>query len=265
MIAPRLHRVRPSAKPPRRIAWAVAGVAVLLLGWQSLSWMMHRAVVASPGETVMALFEIARSGQLWIQLGITLQRLLLSLAIGCSVGLVAGLLAGIQERIRSLFEPLRLVAMALPAVIIAVFGMMWFGMGGEQAVFLVAFIITPVVYVNTVDGVRGIDPQLVEMGRTYRIPRRLFLTQIYLPGIALPVVSGLTLAVGIGVRGIILAELLGSFDGVGHSFSRAWTFLKTPELFAWVLAALALVGLLEFGVLKPLRRRLRRWKGGPSA
>jgi NitT/TauT family transport system permease protein len=230
-----------------------------------MSWTMHSAIVASPAEAVAALIRLAGSGVLWVQLWITLRRLLLSLAIGSGIGLAAGLLSGIVDQARLFLESFRWVAMALPAVVIAVFGMMWFGMGGEQAVFLVAFIIAPIVYVNTVDGIRGIDPRLLEMAKTYRLPRRLQLSQIYLPGIALPVASGLTLAVGIGARGIILAELLGAFDGVGHSFSRAWTFLQTPELFAWVLCALALVAILEFGFLKPFRRWMSRWQRSQSS
>jgi NitT/TauT family transport system permease protein len=252
----------PRARNRRRLAWMVAGGLAVLALWQILACTMHSAIVASPIETVGALTRLARSGALWTQLWITLRRLLLSLAIGGGIGLAAGLVAGVVRQARAFLEPFRWVAMALPAVMIAVFGMMWFGMGGEQAVFLVAFIIAPIMYVNTVDGIRGLDPRLLEMAKTYRLPRGMLLTQIYLPGIALPVASGLTLAVGIGARGIILAELLGASDGVGHSFSRAWTFLQTPDLYAWVLCALALVAILEFGFLKPLRRRVRRWQKG---
>ncbi|MFN8565291.1 MAG: hypothetical protein U0703_27535 [Anaerolineae bacterium] len=68
--------------------------------------------------------------------------------------------------------------------------------------------------------------------------------------------TGLTLAAGIGVRAVLMAELLGANEGIGHSFNRAWTFLKTPEMFAWMLASLALMALLEFGIFKPLRRTL---------
>ncbi|MFN8449988.1 MAG: hypothetical protein U0521_15735 [Anaerolineae bacterium] len=72
--------------------------------------------------------------------------------------------------------------------------------------------------------------------------------------------TGLTLAAGIGVRAVLMAELLGANEGIGHSFNRAWTFLKTPEMFAWMLASLTLMALLEFGIFKPLRRTLTRWQ-----
>jgi NitT/TauT family transport system permease protein len=72
--------------------------------------------------------------------------------------------------------------------------------------------------------------------------------------------AGLTLASGIGVRAAILAEFLGARNGIGHSLFLSWTFLDTPSLFAWILMAFALLGLVEFGVLKPVRDYLMRWK-----
>ena len=67
-----------------------------------------------------------------------------------------------------------------------------------------------------------------------------------------------------GPGAFLMAELLGAADGIGHSFNRAWTFLKTPELFAWMLVSLLLMTLLELGLLKPLRRTVMRWQHEPA-
>ncbi len=152
------------------------------------------------------------------------------------------------------------MAMTLPAVVIAVLAMLWFGLGDKAVVFLVAAIVTPVIYVNTVEGVLSMDARILEMGRVYRVPRRLLLTEVYLPGIGSPVVAGLTLATGIGVRGVVLGEVLGAQDGIGHAFARAMSYLDTPRIFAWVLVALGLMAVLEFAVLRPVRARVMRWK-----
>jgi NitT/TauT family transport system permease protein len=180
------------------------------------------------------------------------------------VGLILGVLAGLEPRLRSFLEPLRWVGMTIPAVIIAALAMLWFSLGDLAVIFTVAAIVVPTMYVNTVAGVLAIDRRLVEMGGVYHFPRRLFLTEIYLPGIASPMMAGLTLATGIAVRAVVLAEVLGAMDGIGHAFSRAMSYLETPEVFAWILVLLALMAVIEFGVLRPLKRRVMRWRKVPE-
>ncbi|NLG67705.1 MAG: ABC transporter permease subunit, partial [Actinobacteria bacterium] len=224
-----------------RVLFGLAGSATLIIGWQILSMVVNRAIVASPWESLMELGRLVSSGAMLRELLITLRRLVIALAVGTTAGLTLGMVAGLRPRIRSFLEPIRWVAMTLPAVVIAVLAMLWFGLGDKAVVFLVAAIVTPVIYVNTVEGVLSMDARILEMGRVYRVPRRLLLTEVYLPGIGSPVVAGLTLATGIGVRGVVLGEVLGAQDGIGHAFARAMSYLDTPRIFAWVLVALGLM------------------------
>jgi NitT/TauT family transport system permease protein len=222
--------------------------------------VVNPVIIASPAATLSALGELASSGVLFTQLLVTLERLVLGLLIGGALGLGLGVLAGLSPQVRSFLEPFRWVGMTIPAVVVALVAMLWFGLGNRQVIFLVAVIISPTIYVNVVEGIRAIDSRLVEMAHVYRLPRRLMLTEVYLPGIGSPLVAGLTLATGIGVRAVILGEVLGAQNGVGHGFQRALSFLNTPELFAWVLVALGLMAALDFCVLRPTRRRVLRWK-----
>jgi NitT/TauT family transport system permease protein len=243
-----------------RLLYAVLGAAAILVGWQLLSLWVNPAIMASPADTFRALARLAWGSTLWIQLLITLKRLVIGLAIGAAVGLVLGVLAGLEPRLRSFLEPLRWAGMTIPAVIIAVLAMLWFGLGDFTVIFMVALIIIPTMYVNTVAGVLAIDPRLVEMGGVYHFSRRLLLTEVYLPGIGSPVMAGLTLATGIAVRAVVLGEVLGAMDGIGHAFSRAMSYLEAPELFAWIVVLLALMAVIEFGVLRPLKKRVMRWR-----
>lgn len=243
-----------------RLLLGLGGTAALLLGWQLLSIVVSRAIVASPASTISELYRLTLSGDLLRELLITLRRLLTALAIGGSAGLVAGIAAGVRPGVRAFLEPVRWLVMTLPAVVIALLAMLWFGLGDKAVIFLVAVIISPTVYVNTLEGVRALDRKLLEMARVYRLPRSLLLLEIYLPGIGSPVLAGFTLAAGIGVRAVVLGEVLGAQNGVGHAFARAMSYLDAPRIFAWVLVAVGLMALLEFGLLRPLRARLVRWQ-----
>ena len=251
--------VRPAPEFQRALATVGGGLA-LLIGWQLLAQSTHRAIVASPAETLIALEGLWVSGELARALQVTLVRLLVALAAGGTLGLSLGLAAGFSPLLRAFLEPLRWVLMALPAVFIAVLGMLWFGLGDRQVIFLVTVVISPVMYVNTLAGVLALDRQLLEMGRLYRFSRGQLLARIVLPGISPQVIAGLRLAAGIGVRAVVMAELLGAFDGVGRGFNNAWTFLKTPEMFAWMLVSLGMMAALEFAVLLPVGRLLLRWR-----
>lgn len=247
---------------PRRLWWSAAGIILLIALWHVLATTTHTAIVASPAESWAALSQLAVSGQLGQSLAITLGRLLTALTLGGMLGFGLGLAAGFSPACRAMLEPVRWVAMTLPTVFVAILGLLWFGLGDRQVIFLVTIIVTPVIYVSTLAGFDTLDQQLIEMARVYHFSRWQFFTSIYLPGIGFQVMTGLTLAAGTGVRAVLMAELLGAADGVGHSFNRAWTFLKTPELFAWMLASLVLMALLEFGFLRPLHRILTRWQHG---
>lgn len=240
--------------------YAGLGAVALLVVWELLALWVDPIFVASPVDTAKALGRLAADGALWIQLLITLKRLVIGLAVGAFLGWIVGMSAGLAPRLRSFLEPLRWVGMTVPAVIIAVLAMLWFGLGDFTVIFVVAVIVAPSMYVNTVSGVLSLDPRLVELGQVYRFPRWLRLIEIYLPGTAAPALAGLTLATGVAVRAVILAEVLGAMSGVGHAFERAKSNLEMPEVYAWIVLLLALMALLEFGLLRPLRRRVLRWR-----
>jgi len=248
--------------PPyrKRAVYIGLGIAGMLVIWQVLSMAFSQFIVASPAATFAALGRLAADGSLWSQFGYSLSRLLIGLAGGAVIGISLGILAGLNLRLRSFLEPMRWAVMTVPAIIISVLAMLWFGPGSVQVIFMTGVITMPISYVSTLEGVLAIDAGIIEMADVYKIPLRLRLSQIYLPGIGSAVMAGLTLASGIGVRASILAEFIGARNGIGHSLFLSWTFLDTPALFAWILMAFALLGLVEFGILKPVRDYLMRWK-----
>jgi NitT/TauT family transport system permease protein len=236
------------------------GIVAVVLLWQILSLILSDIIIASPIATLRALVRLASDGQLWSQFGYSLLRLLIGLGAGSLVGVSLGIASGLNRHLQLFLEPMRWVIMTVPAIIISVLAMLWFGIGSTPVIFMIAVITMPITYVSTLEGMLAVDARIIEMAQVYKIPPHLRLREIYLPGIGSAVMAGLTLASGIGVRASILAEFLGARNGIGHSLFLSWTFLDTPSLFAWILMAFALLGLVEFGILKPVRDYLMRWK-----
>jgi NitT/TauT family transport system permease protein len=244
----------------RKTIFIATGIFAMLIVWQILSMIFSEFIIASPAATLVALGSLIANGTLWSEFGYSLGRLVIGLAAGWVIGVSLGILAGLNKRLRAFLEPMRWAVMTVPAIIISVLAMLWFGMGSIQVIFMTGIITMPVSYVSTLEGMLAIDVRITEMASVYKIPSSLKLREIYFPGIGSAVMSGLTLASGIGVRATILAEFIGARNGIGHNLFLSWTFLDTPALFAWILAAFALLGLVEFGILKPIRDHLMRWK-----
>jgi NitT/TauT family transport system permease protein len=256
------NRKTSAGMPVRKWRWLFIGSGILfmLLVWQVLSMLFPEFIIASPSATLRALGELASNGSLWKEFGSSLVRLMIGLVGGAVIGVTLGVLAGMNRRLQFFLEPMRWGLMTVPAIVISVLVMLWFGLGSIQVIIMTGIITMPINYVNTLEGMLGIDARILEMARVYKIPPRLRLTNIYLPGIGSSVMAGLTLASGIGVRASILAEFIGGRNGIGHNLFLSWTFLDTPALFAWILTAFALLGLVEFAVLKPIRDHIMRWK-----
>jgi len=161
---------------------------------------------------------------------------------GAIIGVTLGILAGLNLRLRSFLEPMRWAVMTVPAIIISVLAMLWFGLGEHASGLYDWYYHHANQLRQYLEGMLAVDSRIIEMAKVYIIPRRLRLTQIYLPGIGSSVMAGLTLASGIGVRASILAEFIGAPNGIGHSLFLSWTFLDTPSLFAWILMAFVLFG-----------------------
>jgi NitT/TauT family transport system permease protein len=243
-----------------RVWYILLGILALLVIWQLMSMWLPDIIVATPVDTLIALWKLLLTAELWRHLGISMGRTILGILCGSIIGGALGILAGLKYRWQAFLEPIRWVVMTVPSIIILVLVLLLFGMGSIQVIMMTGIITLPFTYVSTLEGMQAIDRRLMEMAQIYQIPRSLRLTSIYLPGIGTAVMAGLTLAVGIGVRAVILAEFMGAGDGIGHALFLSWTHLNTPELYSWILLTFALLGLVEFGILRPVRGILLRWQ-----
>lgn len=227
-----------------------------------LSLFMHGIVIASPYDSFKALYEMMGTERFQSHLWITTKRIFMGIFWGGLAGFILGLLAGIKEDIKNLLEPMRWSLMSVPPIVAVVIAMLWFGMGSTMVVFVSGIILSPIVYVNTVKGMEMVDKGLLEMGRIYKLSLWLKLKHVYIPAITGPLTAAMVIVTAMGVRIVIMAEVLGASEGIGYAMSIASATLKIPELFAYVIVGFCIVGITEFLVLGPIRDYVLRWKGG---
>ncbi|MGB6242432.1 MAG: ABC transporter permease subunit [Castellaniella sp.] len=249
----------PSASPTSR-RWSVLGVILIFAGWELAARAMGPMLMASPLQALQAVADLSQDSGFWEHSRASLLRIATGVGTGCLIGFALGVLAGHDARLRGLLEPLRWLLMALPPVVAVVLAMLWFGLGSGMVIFITVLMMAPGMYVNTVKGMRMIDPQLLEMSHVYRFSAWTRLRHIYLPALAAPLTAALLIAACGGVRLVVMAEVLGAESGVGYALANARSTFDSARLYAWVLLILGLVALLEFLLLQPIQRRLTRWQ-----
>lgn len=233
-------------------------VGALLLGlWEFASGRLFNDFwVSRPSLIGQRIVELAASGDLWFHLQTTLEETLLGLAIGMLVGTMAGVGLAFSGRLSEWVFPYIMALYSLPKVATAPLFVVWFGIGLISKVLMVTMMVVFVAFYNAYEGVRNIDPDLLDMMKTFKAARWPTLRWVILPSITTWVLTSLRLGIGLALIGSVIAELVGANRGVGYYITRSAGTLDTTGIFAGLVIIMLLAITLEAGVAQVERRLL---------
>lgn len=217
-------------------------------------------VLPGPQKVLTALDGLIHSQTFLHDIGATMGRVFSGFLLAVAIGTPLGLALGTSRVLARFFEPLLAVFNTVSSAIWAIFAIIWFGISDATTVFVVFMTAMPLVLTNVWQGAQAVERQYVELARSFRMSRLQILLKISLPSILPYFFSGARLAFGFGWRVSLVAETLGASDGIGYRLRQAADLVQSDQVFAWTVLLVALMLLLEAGVLKPLERRLFRWK-----
>ena len=193
---------------------------------------------------------------------VTIQEVLLGFAIAVVVGFAFAIALHLSDALRRAVYPLLVASQTVPVIAIAPILVVWLGFGIGPKLAIIALVCFFPITVNTLDGLRSVDPELPRMMRTLDARRSRTLTRVEIPS-ALPfLISGAKIAAAISVIGAVFGEWSGADEGLGHLILVAQGQLQTARVFAAVFV-LSVLALALFGVLALAERRLAWW--GPRA
>lgn len=228
---------------PLLVAWELAGRAGLLFVLPPLS------------EVLGAGWDLIASGRLAENAGGTVRSLLIGLALSLLAGVALGLLMGRFRLLEEVFGFYVDILMSAPVSAIVPILVLLFGTGSQTLVVTVILFSFFVVVVNTFTGVREVDPQLIEMARSFGAGERLLLRRVILPG-ALPLLlTGMRLGIGRSFNGAIFGEMLISVVGLGGlllTFGSRFLFDRLDALILLIVGSAVLI-MMSF---ERLERRL---------
>ena len=189
---------------------------------------------------------------------VTLQEVLAGFALSVVAGVAFAVVLHLSPTLRRAFYPLLVASQTVPIVVIAPILVVWLGFGIGPKLVIIALICFFPITVNTLDGLRSVDPDLVKMMRTLDASRWQTLRRVEAPT-ALPYFfSGAKIAVAVAVIGAVFGEWAGSSSGLGHLIQQASAQLQTARTFAAVVVLSALAIVL-FALLAVIERRVAWW------
>jgi len=251
--------------PPRKwrmdlVLQRLALVALIVAVWWIVSLPLPHFIMPGPPRVFEAFKTISASGDLWLNLGITLGRVATGFLLATAIGLPLGIIFGASRRLGEFFEPVIPVMNTVSSAIWAIFAIIWFGISNATTIFVVFMTAMPLIVTNVWQGTRTVNADFIELAQTLRMPKGKVMVKIYLPTILPHFFSGARLAFGFGWRVSLVAETLGSSSGVGYRLRQAADLVQTDQVFAWTITLVVMMAAIEMGILRPLENYLFRWK-----
>jgi NitT/TauT family transport system permease protein len=233
-------------------------VALILIVWEIVGPFINPIFFSYPSKIAAAFYELTLSGDLPFYLGQSLEVMFYGLLSAVIVGIP---LAVAMARVRWLDWALDLPINALyatPMVALVPLLVLWFGIYLKAKIIVVFLFAVFPVLINTYQGVRECDKNMIEVARSFRSSERRMWMDVLLP-FALPyIAAGIRLAIGRGLVGMVIAEFYTTISGLGFMITRYANLFEMDKVFVPVVVLMVMGVSLTTG-LKWLERRLAPW------
>lgn len=248
---------------PRIIAFLnTIAVPVLLLAlWQILSGsgLLLDVILPSPVKVVKALFEMIKDGSLGVDLAVSGKRVLIGYLWGAGIALILGVFSGLNKIAERVFSPIINVIRQIPLYAWMPLIILWFGIGEVSKEIIIARGVLIPIYLNTLQGIKGVQAEYFELAEVLELKRSVFLRKVVLPSAVSSIFTGLRLGAGNAWMAVVAAEMLGGLTGLGYALMKSREFLWSDRLIA-LMVVIGVIGVIIDVILHQIEIRSLKWK-----
>jgi NitT/TauT family transport system permease protein len=234
-------------------------LTVFVAAWQLFARQYPPEQFPAPSDVLKAIRELADSGVLWSNIGISLARFVAAYLLAVSVAIPLGLFFGRFTRCHQAIDPLLQVLRPISPIAWFPLAVLWFGIGNAPAVFIIFLAAFYPVLLTTISAVRGVPAVYLKVATNFGAGSRMTFLRVIVPAAFPGIMVGLHIAVGTAWIHLVAGEMLGAQSGLGFMIVDARNFLRTDQ----VMAGMLLVGLLGLAIYKGMkaveRLMARRW------
>lgn len=231
------------------VIWQVSGD----LGLFSPSFLPTPLQIAAEFRSLIA------SGELSQHLSISLQRAVIGFLIGGSIGLFFGFIVGFVQKLEYMLDPSFQMLRMIPHLAIAPLIILWFGFGEVSKIVIIANGAFFPMYIYTFLGIRNVDHKLFEVAKVLNFSKSKQIFRLILPAALPGILLGLRLSVAISWLGLVVAELIGSQEGIGFLINYGKQNSSAELIFVGVII-FAVIGKLVDSLVRWLERRWLSWR-----
>jgi sulfonate transport system permease protein len=231
-----------------------------LVCWQLLVQygLISTRILPTPLQVVEAGFALAIKGTLSEYIGISTKRAFIGFAIGGGIGFVLGVLNGVFRISEKLLDSSIQMIRNVPHLALIPLVILWFGIKEEAKIFLVVLGVFFPIYLNTLHGIRSVDPGLIEMAKVYGLRGMSLYWNVILPGALSSILVGVRFALGFMWLTLIVAETISADSGIGYMAMNAREFMRMDVVVLSIILY-ALLGKLSDIMAKLLERLWLQW------
>jgi len=270
IVRPRVRRRRhPLVRWYRRNERAVlsaTGIVGFFLLWQigADAGVIDKLFFSSPAAIAAAGWQEVQNPRFWEDARVSGWELFVGSAIAIAVSVPLGLLIGWYRRLNYAADPWLNFANALPRAALIPIIVLTAGLGIEMKIVVVFLGGVFTIMVATVEGVRTVERHLLDVARSFRAPQRLIFTSLVIPGTLPFIVSGMRIAVGRVLAGVIIAEFYAQTQGIGVMIYKASnSFLQGgSDRMMFGILLFTLLGIVLYEAVGYAERYFQRWRPG---
>lgn len=232
---------------------------VLLALWQAGSAAFGEYWLSTPWSTVTRFFASLFNGELFFHGGYTISEALAGCAIGGVPAVLLPFLLRRQPVVVAILDPFMVGGYGAPKLAFAPLFILWFGIGIESKIALVAAVVFFIVYFSTLSGVRALDTRLVQMAQLVGANERQVGRFVVFPAAVPAIFAGFRIAVPYAIGGAVIAELISSNRGLGYLVQTGAMNFDTTQVFVAIVAATIIVHVF-IAIVDLGERFLLRWR-----
>ncbi len=225
----------------------------------SITGLLPREVLASPATVLTSAAELWSSGELQSAMLASLRRVALGLSIGGIIGITLAVIAGLSRLGEDMIDSTMQMLRTIPNIALIPLLIIWFGIGEQPKIALIALATAFPLYLNVYAGIRNVDESLIDAARTLGLSRLGLIRHVILPGASPGALVGLRYSLAVAWLALVFGEQVNATAGIGYLMNNAREFFQT-DVIVVCLAVYALLGLGVDFIVRMLEKLLLSWR-----